>query len=285
MIPYNFHTHSQFSDGSNPPEDYVIEAINQKFKGLGFSEHSPLPFDNTFALKREKVSEYVKVVRALKEKYEEQLSIWCSMEADYVPGMSESLEQLKIKNKLDYVIGSVHLVRKNLQDDNLWFIDGPIPEIYDQGIEDIYEGDAKKAVTAYWHQVNNMIESETFDVIGHLDKIKMHNKGRWFDENSDWYTNLVNETISLIAEKDILVEVNTRGIYKGRSDSLFPGDYILAQLKKRNIKIVLSSDAHKPNEISLYFDEALKTLQQIGFSSIWIYDKDCWFELTTLLPS
>lgn len=285
MIPYNFHTHSQFSDGSNPPEDYVIEAINQKFKGLGFSEHSPLPFDNTFALKHENVSDYISVVRSLKEKYKEKLSIWCSMEADYVPGMSESLEQLKLQNNLDYIIGSVHLVRKNLLDDDLWFIDGPFLEIYDQGIEAIYEGDAKKAVTAYWHQVNNMIEGENFDVIGHLDKIKMHNKGRWFDENSDWYTNLVNETISLIAERDILVEVNTRGIYKGRSESLFPGNKILKQLKDRNIRIVLSSDAHKPNELSLYFNEALNTLQQIGFSSIWIYDKDGWCEFTTLLPS
>ncbi|HEX2977390.1 MAG TPA: hypothetical protein VHO68_15760, partial [Bacteroidales bacterium] len=152
-------------------------------------------------------------------------------------------------------------------------------QIYDDGINGIYAGDARKAVTAYWHQVNKMILEEQFDVAGHLDKVKMHNKGRWFSEEDDWYLSLVNETIELIAQKGLLVEINTRGLYKKRSDTFFPGDYILRQLFDRGIGIVVSSDAHHPSEISLCFDQAINKLKETGYRSSYVFCNNDWQEI------
>lgn len=279
MIPYNYHTHSHYSDGSNAPEDYIIEAIKQGFKGLGFSEHSTLPFNNTFALQAGNEGAYCKEIYELKVKYSDQIEIYLSLEADYIPGINQGFKELKEGLNLDYLIGSVHLVREHISNNNLWFIDGPRSEIYDEGINKIFGGDVRKAVTAYWQQVNNMIETETFDVIGHLDKIKMHNRGRWFSEQDKWYTDLVNETINLIAEKNFLVEVNTRGLYKGRSDSLFPGEYIIRKLYQKGIGIVLSSDAHLPKEISLWFEEAVRQIQACGYKSVNVFTEAKWKEI------
>lgn len=117
-----------------------------------------------------------------------------------------------------------------------------------------------------------------FDIIGHLDKIKMHNQERWFSEEDKWYTNLVNETIELIAEKGVIVEVNTRGIYKGRSQSLFPGEYILRKLSEKKIPVILSSDAHQPHELSLWFAEAREVMQSCGISALYIFDNGAWKE-------
>ncbi len=268
--------HSKFSDGACVPEDYIVEAIRQQFKGLGFSEHSVLPFSNSFALKNE--VEYCAEVDRLRNKYNKQINLYISLEADFIPGMSESMSSLKKRLDLDYIIGSVHLVREFADSLDLWFIDGPLVQTYDDGINNIYGGNAKKAVTAYWQQVNQMIMEEQFDLIGHLDKIKMHNKGRWFNEDDRWYLSLVNETIDLIKEKRILVEINTRGKYKKRSETFFPGDYILKRLKDAGIGIVISSDAHHPSEISLCFDEAIKTLKGIGYRSSFIFEKKEWRE-------
>lgn len=276
MVPYNFHMHSKFSDGSCMPEDYVVEAIKQQFKGLGFSEHSVLPFSNTFALKNE--VDYCAEIERLRKIYSDQIDLYISLEADFIPGMSESMVSLKKRLELDYIIGSVHLVRETDDSEDLWFIDGPVIQTYDDGINGIYGGNAKKAVTTYWHQVNQMIMKEQFDLIGHLDKIKMHNKGRWFNEEDDWYLSLVNETIDLIEEKKLLVEINTRGLYKKRSETFFPGEYILKRLKEADIGIVISSDAHHPSEISLCFEEAIKTLKGIGYRSCYIFEKKDWKE-------
>lgn len=285
MVPYNFHTHSSFSDGSNSSEDYILAAIKQNFKGLGFSEHSVLPFNNSFALQKGNETNYCNEVGRLKEKYKEQLEVYLALEADYIPGLNESFKELKERLKLDYLIGSVHLVGNNPDREQLWFIDGPRFETYDEGIDSVFNGNIREAVTAYWHQLNNMIENEEFDIIGHLDKIKMHNRGRWFDESTEWYTSLINETIDLIAQKDLMVEINTRGVYKKRSNTFFPGREIISQLNKNSVRVVLSSDAHNPSEISLCFDEAIRTIKECGYSEVWVYSNSSWVALPVKLPS
>jgi len=279
MILYNFHTHSSFSDGSNFSEDYILEALKQNFKGLGFSEHSVLPFHNSFALQVGNEMDYCNEIVRLKDKYKELLEVHLALEADYIPGMKESFKGLKERLKLDYIIGSVHLVGSAPERDRLWFIDGPRYETYDEGIDSVYNGNIRKAVTAYWHQLNSMIETEEFDIIGHLDKIKMHNKGRWFDESAEWYTSLIDETIDLITQKDLMVEINTRGVYKKRSSTFFPGREIISKLHKRGVRVVLSSDAHNPSEISLCFDDAQGTIKDCGYSEVWVYSNSVWIAL------
>ena len=274
----NYHTHSRFSDGSAEPVEYIEEAIRQGFSSLGFSEHSALPFENTFALENGSEQAYIQEISRLRELYKARLEVLLSLEADYIPGISAGFQEQKVEFGLDYVIGSVHLVKN--PDGELWFIDGPKRETYDNGLNQLFGGDIRKGVTAYWHQINQMLQEEEFEIIGHFDKIKMHNQGRWFNEDEPWYIRLVNETIDLIEEKGVIVEVNTRGIYKGRSTSLFPGEVILRQLSERNIPVILSSDAHHPSEISMYFDEALVVMKSCGLKTIRVFDDGKWQEQT-----
>ncbi|MHC1777330.1 MAG: histidinol-phosphatase [Lentimicrobium sp.] len=276
---HNYHTHSRFSDGSSEPEEYIKEAIRQGFTTLGFSEHSVLPFENTFALQAGTEKEYVTEIHRLQKEYRDQLEVLLALEADYIPGFSSGFSGLKSLLGLNYIIGSVHLV-KNSHPDKLWFIDGPKRETYDNGLNELFGGDIRKGVTAYWHQINRMLEEETFDIVGHLDKIKMHNQGRWFSEEDSWYTGLVNETIALIAEKGVMVEVNTRGVYKRRSDSLFPGEFILRRMNERKVPIVLSSDAHQPHELSLYFPEAIPIIKGCGYRALLVLFDGKWTEIS-----
>jgi len=62
----NLHTHTNFSDGSSSPEDYIKEAEQQGFSVLGFSDHSPVPFPNTFAIHEGGLPEYVEKITTLK---------------------------------------------------------------------------------------------------------------------------------------------------------------------------------------------------------------------------
>ena len=161
----------------------------------------------------------------------------------------------------------------------LWFIDGPDISIYDEGIEKLFNGDGRKAVTAYYRQLQEMIADHIPDIIGHADKVKMYNRGRYFSESDTWYIRLVDETLHLIKEKGCVVEVNTRGLYKKRSDSLFPGDAILRKIHDMKIPVCISSDAHKPIELSLLFSETRKLLLDLGFKSQWVLSKGKWKEV------
>jgi histidinol-phosphatase (PHP family) len=270
----NYHTHTRFSDGKGEPEAFVKQAIKLGFDALGFSEHSPLPFGNTFALNTTELSEYTSVIRNLERTYASDISIFLSMEMDYIPGLSGNFTELKSHSGLDYTIGSVHLVVS--PNGELWFIDGPLPEIYDNGLAYLFGGDIRKAVTTYYGQINRMIETQQPDIIGHMDKIKMHNRQRFFNEDEPWYKALVREVLELIAQKGTIVEVNTRGIYKKRSNTTYPGIEILKQLKTLGIPVTISSDAHQPHELDGAFSEAKLILTEVGINETVFFNGKDW---------
>ena len=271
----NHHTHSLYSDGSSQPEEYITEAIAKGFHILGFTEHSPLPFENSFSFRKENKDEYVALMQNLKQKYNSQIAVFSGMEMDYIPGMSENFGKTKAEYKLDYLIGSVHLVRPE-NNSELWFTDGPNYETYDKGLNGLFAGDIKKAVTRYYHQLNEMIENQHIDIIGHFDKIKMHNRDRFFTEDESWYTALVGETLDLLQDRDIIVEVNTRGIYKQRSETTYPGLDILKQIKSLRIPVMVNSDAHKPHELDLAFEQAYSLLKEAGIDEVVYYKGNGW---------
>ena len=46
----NYHTHSTYCDGKASPREMVDFAVAHGFTALGFSGHSPLPFENTYSI-------------------------------------------------------------------------------------------------------------------------------------------------------------------------------------------------------------------------------------------
>lgn len=279
MINFNFHQHSVYSDGKDIPEKYVNQAIRLGFSAIGFSEHSPLPFANNFSLKAEKVDEYIADTERLKEETKGKLEIYRALEMDFIPGISDDFGYWRNRCKVDYLIGSVHLV-KPWGYDLLWFIDGPSNSTYDHGIDHFYEGDIRKAVKAYFHQTNEMIESQKFEILGHFDKVKMHNNNRFFSEDEDWYKKLIEETIELIRQNDLIIEVNTRGLYKGRCNALFPDGYALKRVGESGIPVIVSSDAHQPKELNQLFPYAEEKLKENGIYEVVCFSKGNWITQT-----
>jgi len=278
MINYNLHQHSTFSDGKANPEAYVKKALELGFRAMGFTEHSPLPFPTTFSLKEENADVYVRETARLKEMYRGQIALYRALEFDFIPGFSDNFDFWRDKLHLDYAIGAIHLVQSE-NGDGLWFIDGPKRERYDEGLQKYFGNNIKKAVKTYYLQINQMIETQQFEIVGHLDKIKMHNAGRHFSEDDKWYRRLVTETLELIKEKELVVEVNTRGLYKKRSKRLFPDDETLRQIKDLKIPVLISSDAHHPDELDCFMDYAEKRLVETGIKSVVFYREGSWEEV------
>jgi histidinol-phosphatase (PHP family) len=279
MNYFNLHTHSNFCDGSGEPEEFVLSALEKGFHSIGFSSHAPVPFKNNFAIKDDnELHLYCQAIRELQHIYRDRISVFLALEIDFIEGVTGDFNEFRQSCKLDYTIGSVHLV-KNEIDDNLWFIDGSKRESYDNGLKNYFGGDARKAVHAYYHQVTQMLLAQKPDILGHFDKIKMHNQDRYFREDEPWYRNLIMDLLEIIAQSGVIVEVNTRGIYKKRCDELYPGQWILKEIKRKNIPITLSADAHRPEEIDGYYAETLEILRNIGFNNLVSFNGNGWKEI------
>ncbi len=274
MQYFNHHTHTIFCDGNSEPEEYVKKALELDFHTLGFSGHAPVPFENNFSIKDEKLEEYAGTVRKLKDKYSGEINIFISLEIDFIPGITHPFDYFVERAGLDYTIGGVHLVKN--PGNKLWFIDGKDYTVYDRGLQTLFGGNIRKAVEAYWQQIIGMVATQKPDVIAHIDKIGMHNRGRYFSEEESWYKDIVWKVLKSVKENGNIIEVNTRGLYKGRSDKTFPSPFLLEQILHLQIPVTLSSDAHKPEELDGYFDETLKMLDDIGFKDLIYFSKEGW---------
>ncbi|MEI8201862.1 MAG: histidinol-phosphatase [Bacteroidota bacterium] len=277
MLFHNYHTHTCYCDGSDLPDLYVKQAIALGLGSLGFSSHAPVPFLNNFAIQPKKLISYINEIQLLKSVYHKTIPIYLSLEMDYIPDISTDFCIFKDVCNLDYTIGSVHLVKRKGRE-GLWFIDGPNVTTYDKGLQQLFDGDIQLAVETYYHQIAEMVRSQRPDIIGHFDKIKMHNRNRYFQEDEPWYRKAVSKTLDIIKVAGTIVEVNTRGLYKKRTDSLFPSVEILHEIFDKRIPITLNSDAHLPSELNLYYKEALNEIRSIGFKSIKIFSHHTWID-------
>jgi histidinol-phosphatase (PHP family) len=279
MQNFNLHTHSIYSDGKSQPREIVEEAVRQGFTTLGFSEHSPLPFDNNFSVKEANMPRYVAEIAQLKDEFKGKIDLYCALEADYITNTSEPFAITKEKYQLDYLIGGVHLVGQSANPDEIWFIDGPKWEVYDEGLLKFFDGDIRRAVRRFYEQSNEMIENEPFDIIAHFDKIKMHNRDRYFHEDELWYRKLALETLDLIREKGLVMEINTRGIYKKRYNGFYPSPWLMEEACKMGVPAIISADAHHYSEISLEFDSAEEALKKAGYRSVVNFKDGRWIEV------
>ncbi len=266
---YNFHTHSKYDDGKEPLEAYVTAAIEKGLAALGFSGHQPIPFDNEWSLPSRALPEYLAEACRLKEQYKNEINIYIGLEMDYIPGYSEDFAALIKDAGLNYCIGSVHLVMKpgSTNPDDIWFIDGPRTG-YLKGIQTIFNGNARAAVEAYFQQQRQMVISQKPNIIGHLDKVNMHNKNEVFDEQSAWYHDAVDDLLDAIMAAGTIVEVNTRGVYTGKTHAYFPDNSIIKKCIERNIPMMVNSDAHHPSQLDNHFDQATGLLKEMGFKKM-----------------
>ena len=224
-------------------------------------------------MRKEDLFRYFKEIDLARNKYNSRIQIYKSLEVDFIPGMLNPNEDWIKALALDYTIGSVHFVG-SYDNGKPWEIDGP-HHIFLKGLEEIYKGDVKYVVRKYFDLTRKMIRGACPEVIGHLDKIKMQNRGFWSEDDA-WYREEIFNTLDEIKDTDAIVEVNTRGIYKKLTIEPYPGRWILERIHQLNIPIQLNSDAHHPNEISSQFRDTAKLLKSIGFKEWRIFLDHQW---------
>ena len=81
---YNFHSHTQYCDGRASMEEMVKAAIDDGFEHWGFSPHSPVPIESPCNMSHDSVKSYFDEVTRLKEVYGDRISLYASMEIDYL---------------------------------------------------------------------------------------------------------------------------------------------------------------------------------------------------------
>ncbi len=272
----NYHSHCTFCDGRSTPEDFVKFAISHGFRAYGFSSHSPLPFETFWNMSKDDMPEYLEEINRLKEKYAGRLEIYTSLEIDYLDETYNPSIAYFQELPLDYRIGSIHFLplSEHLSEDNMVCIDGAFAD-YKDSVDRYFEGKISKLVTRYFDSTLKMIEAGGIDIVGHMDKIYMNgHKCEGFSFDADWYQKPFKAVLDLIAQKGLMVEVNTKNLIK--KQQIFPRKEYLGLLKDMNIPVMVNSDCHYPDLVNDGRSEAFEILKEIGFRTTRELIKGNW---------
>jgi histidinol-phosphatase (PHP family) len=166
---------------------------------------------------------------------------------DYFPDKEEEIRQIISYFPVDYVIGSVHFIGDwNFDSDRSLYGKWSNNELYQM----------------YFKLVQRAAKSGLFDVIGHFDLIK---KLQCWPETDQ--TALFDETLKIIKEANVVIELNTSGIDRPCGE-FFPNRDILFSACKLGIPVTLGSDAHQPNQVARHFYTAVALLKEVGYTKI-----------------
>jgi histidinol-phosphatase (PHP family) len=254
--------------------EHVASAKERKVFSLGFSSHAPLPFECKWCMQKEKLPHYLEEIESLK-KSNQGIELYKSLEVDFIPGI---ISPNDFDQFLDYTIGSIHFVDE-LPDKRRWEIDNT-HQVFQEGLQQIFKGNLKDAIVRYFELTREMIYNSVPTIIGHLDKIKIQNiDGKFFSETDDWYQQEIKKLLKLIDQADIIIEVNTRGLYQKKSPTTYPSPWILELIHKMNLPITMSSDSHLKEDVINQFPETAKLLYNIGFRNLTIMQAGRWKQL------
>ena len=261
MLKSNCHTHTVFCDGKNTPEEMIHSAVKLGFHDIGFSVHSPMTVESTWACREEDLEKYIKTIKYLKEKYSGIITVTNGIELD--------ADHTEIDlSDFDYIIGAMHQLRVN----NDYYPIDESGEILADTVDKVFGGSWLAMAKHYYSDYADYIIKLRPDVIAHFDLIQKFNKGnRQFDSSSDEYRLFVKLYLEKILYNcpECIFEVNTGAMFRCGNDIPYPDPFIMKQLKKHNARITISSDSHSINTIDYKFNEMIEYCRGFGFSTVY----------------
>lgn len=254
---YDFHVHSIYSpDCRYDIEKMANEAIKRKIKLIYVADHFELNQinheDMTFNL-----DDYKKEIQRVNRKLK-GVEILSGLELGLDNSQFERFNQIIKNTPLDMIILSTHRVKGIYLSDEKFYSEKQTLMIYEEYYAEILE---------------NIKNFDNFDVVGHLDLIDKFKDRYYVDLEFSKYKKIVSDILKEIIKRDKALEINTSGYHSivGRP---YPKMEILTMYKRLGgERIIIGSDAHKPDLIGYKHKSVINTLKKMGFMTISIYRK------------
>ena len=229
-------------------EAYVLKAIEKKIDIFGFSDHAPMHFDEAYRMRFDEMQTYEENVLHVKEKYADKLSILLAYEVDFLNGFM--LDEILNAN-VDYLIGSVHFLQNK---NEMWGFDNPefIGVYKSVDIDKIWED--------YFDAIKAMAKTNYFQIVGHLDLIKVFK----FLPKKDVRL-IAKNALKQIKKSNMILELNPAGLRKPIEET-YPSKALLEEAFDLGINITFGSDAHSVEHVGFGYSEISSLAKELGYT-------------------
>lgn len=256
MLPLSsladYHVHTPLCRHAvGEPMEYVRVAQARGLREIGFSDHCPMdgpePFDD-WRMLRSELPRYVEMILDARSQAA-PFPVRLGLECDFIAGREGWIEQLAGLAPWDYLIGSVHYLAPG------WDVDNPKHlsrfESSPGAVEEIWE--------RYWREFDRCARSGLFDILAHPDLVK-----KFGHRPSGDLRRFYEPAIEAIVEGGSAIEISTAGLRKPVGE-LYPAADFLALAGAAGIPMVISSDAHAPEEVGVDFEVASEAAVSAGY--------------------
>ncbi len=243
MIDLHNHT-TRCHHASGTMAQFVQAAIAAGIAVYGFSDHAPMDFDRRYRMDFDQMDSYEAEFRQLKARYGDQITLLLGYEIDWLEG---HIDDRVLARKVDYRIGSIHFLKE-------WGFDNPA------FIGEYAKRDHRAIWQEYFEAVAQMAHSGLFDVVGHLDLIKIFGYFKEYGVDRS-----VMGALEAIRDSQMTLEINTAGWRKPVGEC-YPSETILKAAFDLGIPITFSSDAHDVCHVGQDLKRAYALARSIGYT-------------------
>lgn len=268
MQKFSYHTHTDFSDGSNTLKEMLDQAVKLGWEEIGISDHliihknmkkSPswqqlLGYTNgriyrdDFKAAKEIFSRHAEEFRKFVKNY--PLKVYLGYEVDYFPydGWEEEFRDFIKELDYDYLVTGNHFL---LTEDALTLVD---IFRYDDLPNHDKTDTLEKCLKRHYKTIEKAVRSGLFTFLAHMDyarKIEEHKKFPLIEERLN--------IVKALKETGVACELSTKGLRK--IGDFYPQECIIKALIEAEVPIVISDDAHDIKQLGMDFDKAEETLR------------------------
>lgn len=227
-------------------QPWVDEARRRGLRDIAFTDHdryhTGIDFDE---------------IDRLREKNPD-MKIRAGIELDNDPTTSAAGRKWVEKNrdKLDFVLGSVHYLER--PDQMFDSVPAGAAQFAGRDIDEIYAD--------YFRRIREVAGNGLVDCMSHLDLIKIHGHRPKAEIEI-----LVGETLDLIAARGLCIELSTAG-WRKPVNELYPSDAILRLAIAKGIRFTTASDAHSTAQLGENFDQLAESMKRLGINQVATFE-------------
>ncbi len=219
----NYHTHTtRCNHAFGTEREYIERAIEGGFKVLGFSDHTPMPYDNyvsPYKMGFDQVDDYVTTILDLKQEYKNDIEIHVGLEVEYYPRYFEKLLSLLRDYPIEYFLLGQHFLGNEVND-----------------VVSFDATDDEKVLARFCAQTKEALDTGSFTYFAHPDLMP-------FTGPDHIYHYHMKDLCEFAKERSIPMELNLLGLWEGRA---YPSRRFFKIVSEVGNEVILGSDAHKP---------------------------------------
>lgn len=260
----DMHTHTDHSFDGNYPVDVLCESsVSAGLKTVAFTDHVEMDFFKEKKFDVTADESFADVSRA-KEKFADKIEVCVGVELGQPIYNSDESEKLIKSKDYDVVIGSVHNLRNK---DDFYFLD------YTN-----YDVDA--LLKEYFDELLLLADWAKFDIFAHLTYPLRYIVGvNKIPVDMQRYNKKVDEILSLVAEKNLALEINTSGLRQPIGKTLPDADVVKRFRDLGGKYVTVGSDSHYTEHMGAGINEGMQIAKDCGFDCVTIFRKRCPVEI------